>query len=75
MEFLQVPKDLIEKFSQEGLDLLPALRDRFGPLFFPSQESLPSFNWDEILTGYHLKDIPNQDRDVRVRTLFIIFGQ
>ena len=66
MEFLQVPKSTIERLSDEGLELLPALRDRFSPMFFPNQSKLPLFSWDEILTGYYCKNIPNQDREIRV---------
>ena len=66
MEFLQISEDLIMQFSREGLDLLPAVRDRFGPLFFPSHPELPNFTWDELRTGIYLKNSCNHDREQRV---------
>ena len=66
MDFLQIPQTRILEFATQGLDFLPVFRERFTPLFFPDQEVVPDLTWDEIVTGIHLKNIPGQDREIRV---------
>ena len=69
MELLQIPAATIQEFAQEGLDLLPTLRAYFVPKFFPQDEYEPNLTWEELLTGIYLLNIPNQDREIRVRSL------
>ena len=66
MDFLQIPENSILQLAEEGLDFIPILRRRFSPLFFPGQADVPDLTWHELLCGFHLKNIPNQDRSIRV---------
>ena len=69
MDFLQIPQDSILQFASQGLDFLPVFRERFTPLFFPDQDAVPDLTWDELVTGFHLKNIPSQNRDIRVNLI------